>query len=93
MSVRKIKLILKDFEMNNYAETNTQIYQLNTKQNTYLLVSIQVLKAKYLIFQLLSYKSDINNKSKLSCTARITFYFITTKICFKGNFNLKTSSN
>ena len=46
MSERKIKLILKDFEMNNYAETNTQIYQLNTKQNTYLLVSIQVLKAK-----------------------------------------------
>ena len=34
MSERKIKLILKDFEMNNYAETNTQIYQLNTKQNT-----------------------------------------------------------
>lgn len=84
MSERKIKLILKDFEMNNYAETNTQIYQLNTKQNTYLLASIQVLKTKYLIFQLISHKSDINNKSKLSCTARITFYFITKKICFRA---------
>lgn len=59
MSERKIKLILKDFEMNNYAETNTQIYQLNTKQNTYLLVSIQVLKAKYLIFQYYSLTNQI----------------------------------
>lgn len=46
MSERKIKLILKDFEMNNYAETNTQIYQLNTKQNTYLLVKYTSTKSK-----------------------------------------------
>lgn len=49
-----------------------QIYQLNTKQNTFPLVSKPVLKAKYLIFRLLSYKSEIKNKTKPSCTARIT---------------------